>query len=136
MFDLYTDHQALTLIFSKYTRPSNAKVARWATKHSQLRFKVYHKAGTLMGHADGLSPLHQLNPVSTMTMRDLLNPVDQRSPQQETDARLSSREDCPTRTDVAAEGSCELERPIILNRQILILVGEDSNVPERTPTHF
>ncbi|OWY97859.1 hypothetical protein PHMEG_00031503, partial [Phytophthora megakarya] len=57
-FDLYTDHKALTWVFNENNRTSNAKLARWAMELSQLRFKVFHKAGTLMGHVDGLSRLY------------------------------------------------------------------------------
>ncbi|OWZ11331.1 RNA-dependent DNA polymerase [Phytophthora megakarya] len=57
-FDLYTDHKALTWVFNENNRTGNAKLACWAMELSQLRFKVYHKAGTLMGHVDGLSRLH------------------------------------------------------------------------------
>ncbi|OWZ09506.1 hypothetical protein PHMEG_00017784 [Phytophthora megakarya] len=59
-FDLFADHQALTWIFSENTRTTNVKLARWAMELSQLRFKIHHRAGTLMGHADGLSRLNHL----------------------------------------------------------------------------
>jgi hypothetical protein len=39
-FDLYTDHKALTWVFSAENRTNNAKLARWAMELSQLRFKV------------------------------------------------------------------------------------------------
>ncbi|EGZ21873.1 hypothetical protein PHYSODRAFT_434092, partial [Phytophthora sojae] len=42
-FDLYTDHKALTWVFSEGNRTRNAKLAHWAMELSQLRFKVYHK---------------------------------------------------------------------------------------------
>ncbi|OWY95073.1 Gag-pol fusion protein [Phytophthora megakarya] len=42
-FDLFTDHQALTWIFSENTRTTNAKLARWAMELSQLRFKIHHR---------------------------------------------------------------------------------------------
>ncbi|KAG3046616.1 hypothetical protein PC122_g24300 [Phytophthora cactorum] len=57
-FDLFTDHQALTWSFGENTRISNAKLARWVVELSQLRFKVHHRPGTSMGHADGLSRLY------------------------------------------------------------------------------
>jgi len=71
-FDLYTDHKALTWVFSAENRTNNAKLARWAMELSQLRFKVYHKPGTAMGHADGLSRLFPKT-VGALTMADLLN---------------------------------------------------------------
>lgn len=71
-FDLFTDHKALTWVFSPENRTSNAKLARWAMELSQLRFKVYHKAGTLMGHADGLSRMLRKGAYA-LTMQDLLN---------------------------------------------------------------
>ncbi|OWZ15983.1 LOW QUALITY PROTEIN: hypothetical protein PHMEG_00010280 [Phytophthora megakarya] len=73
-FDLYTDHQALTWIFSPGNRTSNAKLARWAMELSNLQFKVYHKPGTAMGHVDGLSRL-PVERVAALTMADLLNPT-------------------------------------------------------------
>ncbi|OWZ24445.1 LOW QUALITY PROTEIN: Retrotransposon Polyprotein [Phytophthora megakarya] len=72
-FDLYTDHQALTWIFSPDNRTSNAKLARWAMDLSNLQFKVHHKPGTAMGHVDGLSHL-PAERVGALTMADLLNP--------------------------------------------------------------
>ncbi|KAE9030741.1 hypothetical protein PR002_g9816 [Phytophthora rubi] len=81
-FDLYTDHKALTWVFSETDRTSNAKLARWAMERSQLRFKVYHKAGSSMGHVDGLSRLYS-NSVCAISMADLLNDAssnDQSSP--------------------------------------------------------
>ncbi|OWZ08077.1 Retrovirus-related Pol Polyprotein from transposon 412 [Phytophthora megakarya] len=59
-FNLVTDHQALTGIFSENTRSTIAKLARWAMELSQLRCKIHHRAGTLMGHADGLSRFDHL----------------------------------------------------------------------------
>ncbi|KAE9018561.1 hypothetical protein PF002_g8381 [Phytophthora fragariae] len=56
-FDLFTDHQALTWVFSPGNRSSNAKQARWAMELSNLQFKVFHKPGTTMGHVNGLSRL-------------------------------------------------------------------------------
>lgn len=70
-FDLYTDHKALTWVFSPSNRTSNAKLARWAMELSQLRFKVFHKPGTAMGHADGLSRLYQTS-VNAVTTTELL----------------------------------------------------------------
>ncbi|OWZ11919.1 Retrovirus-related Pol Polyprotein from transposon 412 [Phytophthora megakarya] len=66
-FDLFTDRQALTWIFSQNTRTTNAKLARWAMELSQLRFKIHHRSGTLMGHADGISRLNHL-PVTGSTL--------------------------------------------------------------------
>ncbi|GMF34418.1 unnamed protein product [Phytophthora fragariaefolia] len=57
-FDFYTDHKALTWVFSETNRTSNAKLARWAMELSQLRFKVYHKAGSSMDHVGSLSRLY------------------------------------------------------------------------------
>ncbi|KAE9186373.1 hypothetical protein PF004_g23106 [Phytophthora fragariae] len=74
-FDLYTDHKALTWVFSETNRTSNAKLARWTMELSQLRFKVYHKAGTSMGHVDGLSRLYS-DTVCALSMSDLLNDAD------------------------------------------------------------
>ncbi|OWY91639.1 LOW QUALITY PROTEIN: hypothetical protein PHMEG_00039698, partial [Phytophthora megakarya] len=70
-FDLYTDHKALTWVFNENNRTTNAKLARWAMELSQLRFKVFHKAGTLMGHVDGLSRLRSTT-IAAVTMSDLL----------------------------------------------------------------
>ncbi|KAE9036786.1 hypothetical protein PR003_g6925 [Phytophthora rubi] len=72
-FDLYTDHQALTWVFSPGNRSSNAKLARWAMELSNLQFKVFHKPGTTMGHVDGLSRLPMAT-ANALTMADLLNP--------------------------------------------------------------
>ncbi|KAE8970769.1 hypothetical protein PR001_g27106 [Phytophthora rubi] len=74
-FDLYTDHQALTWVFSPGNRTTNAKLARWAMELSNLQFKVHHKPGTSMGHVDGLSRL-PMDTVAALLMRDLLNPED------------------------------------------------------------
>ncbi|KAE9353801.1 hypothetical protein PR003_g3692 [Phytophthora rubi] len=71
-FDLYTDHQALRWVFNENNRTTNAKLTRWAMELSQLRFKVYHKPGTAMGHADGLSRLHS-DSICALTIADLLN---------------------------------------------------------------
>ncbi|KAE8890608.1 hypothetical protein PF003_g25358 [Phytophthora fragariae] len=88
-FDLYTDHKALTWVFSEGNRTSNAKLARWAMELSQPRFKVYHKPGTAMGHVDGLSRLHtqtvcavslsELVKDVSSTERESLVPVGERS---------------------------------------------------------
>ncbi|GMF21930.1 unnamed protein product [Phytophthora fragariaefolia] len=56
-FDLHTDHQALTWVFSPGNRTTNAKPARWAMELSSLPFKIHHKPSTTMGHVDGLSRL-------------------------------------------------------------------------------
>lgn len=72
---MYTDHQALTWVFSPGNRTSNAKMARWAMELSSLQFKVHHKPGTAMGHVDGLSRL-PVGKVVALTMNDLLNPDD------------------------------------------------------------
>ncbi|OWZ15485.1 LOW QUALITY PROTEIN: Retrovirus-related Pol Polyprotein from transposon 412 [Phytophthora megakarya] len=77
-FDFYTDHQALTWIFSPGNRTSNAKLARWALELSNLQFRVYYKPGTSMGHVDGLSRL-PVERVASLTMQDLLNPEDEPS---------------------------------------------------------
>ncbi|KAG6612702.1 Retrovirus-related Pol Polyprotein [Phytophthora cinnamomi] len=71
-FDLYTDHKALTWVFNEGNRTSNAKLARWAMELSQLRFKVYHKPGTAVGHVDGLSRLYSQT-ICALSMADLLN---------------------------------------------------------------
>ncbi|KAG2767481.1 hypothetical protein PC129_g18654 [Phytophthora cactorum] len=71
-FDLYTDQKALTWVFYETNRTSNAKLDRWVIDLAQLRFKVYHKPGTAMGHVDGLSRLH-LQMIGALYMRDLLN---------------------------------------------------------------
>jgi hypothetical protein len=71
-FDLYTDHKALKRVFNETNHTSNAKLARWAMELSQLRFKVFHKPGTSMGHVDGLSRLHA-ETVCALTISDLLN---------------------------------------------------------------
>ncbi|KAE8907393.1 hypothetical protein PF007_g25350 [Phytophthora fragariae] len=71
-FDLFTDHKALTWVFDAGNRTSNAKLVRWAMELWQLRFKVFHKAGTAMGHVDGLSRLHY-STVNALAWADLLN---------------------------------------------------------------
>jgi hypothetical protein len=73
-FDIFTDHQALTWVFSPGNRTSNAKLARWAMELSNLQFKVHHKPGTSMGHVDGLSRL-PMDSVNALTLEDLLNPA-------------------------------------------------------------
>ncbi|GMF42734.1 unnamed protein product [Phytophthora fragariaefolia] len=75
VFDLYTDHQALTWVFSPGNRATNSKLARWAMELSSLQFKVHHKPGVSMGHVDGLSRL-PVNTVAALSLRDLLNPED------------------------------------------------------------
>ncbi|OWZ16124.1 LOW QUALITY PROTEIN: Retrotransposon Polyprotein [Phytophthora megakarya] len=70
--DLSTDHKALTWVFNENNRTMNAKLVCWAMELSQLRFMVFHKAGTLMGHVDGLSRLHTTT-IAPVTMADLLN---------------------------------------------------------------
>ncbi|KAE9324604.1 hypothetical protein PF008_g17070 [Phytophthora fragariae] len=72
-FDLFTDHQALTWVFSPGNRSSNAKQARWAMELSNLQFKVFHKPGTTMGHVNGLSRLPMAT-ANALSMADLLNP--------------------------------------------------------------
>ncbi|KAG2793904.1 hypothetical protein PC129_g18883 [Phytophthora cactorum] len=67
---------ALTRSFGENTRISNAKLAWWAMDLSQLRFKVHHRPGTSMGHADGLSRLYHrpgASVVGAIRMSDLLN---------------------------------------------------------------
>ncbi|KAG1695749.1 hypothetical protein DVH05_019487 [Phytophthora capsici] len=70
-FDLFSDHQALTWVFSPGNRTTNAMLARWAMELSNLEFKVHHKPGTLMGHVDGLSRLFT-DTVAALAIRDLL----------------------------------------------------------------
>ncbi|OWZ13905.1 Zinc knuckle protein [Phytophthora megakarya] len=60
VFSTTVNHQALTWTFSENTRTTKAKLAKWAMEFSQLRFKIHHKAGTLMGHTDGLFRLNHL----------------------------------------------------------------------------
>eukprot|EP00644_Phytophthora_capsici_P018106 jgi/Phyca11/114260/e_gw1.25.452.1 len=67
----FTDHQALTWVFSPGNRTTNAKLARWDMELSNLEFKVRHKLGTLMSHVNGLSLLFT-DSVAALTMRDLL----------------------------------------------------------------
>ncbi|OWZ21655.1 hypothetical protein PHMEG_0003765 [Phytophthora megakarya] len=62
----------LTWVFNENNRTGNAKLARWTMEISQLRFKGYHKAGTLMSHVDGLSRLHATT-IAAIPMADLLN---------------------------------------------------------------
>ncbi|ETP03375.1 hypothetical protein F441_19656 [Phytophthora nicotianae CJ01A1] len=45
---------------------------------SQLRFKVFHKPGTAMGHVDGLSRLYT-ETVGAITMQELLNEAEEES---------------------------------------------------------
>ncbi|OWY90881.1 hypothetical protein PHMEG_00040788 [Phytophthora megakarya] len=74
-FNVYTDHKAFTWVFNENNRTSNSKLARWAMELSQLRFKMFHKAGTLMDHVDGLSRLHY-STIATLNMADLLHGPD------------------------------------------------------------
>ncbi|OWY94580.1 Enzymatic Polyprotein, partial [Phytophthora megakarya] len=74
-FNVYTDHKAFTWVFNENNRTSNSKLARWAMELSQLRFKMFHKAGTLMDHVDGLSRLHY-STIATLNMTDLLHGPD------------------------------------------------------------
>ncbi|POM74055.1 Retrovirus-related Pol Polyprotein [Phytophthora palmivora] len=66
--------ESLTWVFDEKNSTSNSKLARWAMELSQLRFKVFHKPGTAMGHVDGLSRLHA-DTINAVTMTDLLNDV-------------------------------------------------------------
>ncbi|OWZ12501.1 Retrotransposon Polyprotein [Phytophthora megakarya] len=67
-FDLYTDHQALTWIFSPGNRTSNAKLA------SISQIWDGH-----VGHVDGLSRL-PVERVAALTMADLLDPANEPFP--------------------------------------------------------
>ncbi|GMG15137.1 unnamed protein product [Phytophthora fragariaefolia] len=74
-FDLFTDHKELTWVFNKPNRTSNAKLAIWAMELSQLRFKVYHKPGTAVGHVDGLSRLHSQSMCSVSLSERLVDSI-------------------------------------------------------------
>jgi len=89
-FDLYTDHKALTWVFNETNRTNNAKLAHWAMELSQLRFKVYHKPGTSMGHVDGLSRLHAAT-VCALTITDLLEGNSEDGLVEAEESSLSSR---------------------------------------------
>jgi hypothetical protein len=73
-FDIYTDHQALTWVFSPGNLTGNTKLARWAMELSSLQYKVHHRPGTSLGHVDGLSRL-PIDSVNALTLGDLLNPA-------------------------------------------------------------
>lgn len=75
-FGLYTDHSALTWIFSPGNHTTNAKLARWAMELSNLQFKVHHKPGTAMGHVDGLVRL-EAEQVNALRLADLLSPEEE-----------------------------------------------------------
>ncbi|GMF45533.1 unnamed protein product [Phytophthora fragariaefolia] len=81
---------------------------------SQLRFKVQHRAGTSMGHADGLSRMHQAGAYG-LTMRDLLNDKDE--PEEE---GQEEREDSST-----GHGARSLPQ-----EEATSLVGEPSVAPD------
>ncbi|KAL3666836.1 hypothetical protein V7S43_008454 [Phytophthora oleae] len=69
---------------------------------SQLRFRVFHKPGTAMGHADRLSILHALPVIASIAMQDLLNPMEEGSERYATDNRSVGMEDLldpPTNED-------------------------------------
>ncbi|OWZ07023.1 hypothetical protein PHMEG_00020639 [Phytophthora megakarya] len=116
-FDLYTDQKALAWVFDEKNRTSNAKLARWAMELSQLRFKVFHKPGTSMGHVDGLSRLHA-ETINAVTMADLLNDADPGGDSSDevggTDTRVPAEEGTVRETrSVPAEGTTrnnDLER--------------------------
>ncbi|KAE8902186.1 hypothetical protein PF005_g5547 [Phytophthora fragariae] len=79
---------------------------------SQLRFKVYHKAGSSMGHVDGLSRLYS-NSVCAISLADLLNDAnsdDQGSPLVGEGPAGDPREAVPPNagSDPAGRGSAEV----------------------------
>ncbi|KAE8876932.1 hypothetical protein PF003_g38990 [Phytophthora fragariae] len=104
-FDHFTDHKALTWVFSEGNRTTNAKLARWAMELSQLRFKVYHKPGTSMGHADGLSRLHS-ETICALTISDLLN--DDSTPPSEGSVPVG---EAPPPSSLIESSPTETERP-------------------------
>ncbi|OWY94548.1 LOW QUALITY PROTEIN: Retrovirus-related Pol Polyprotein from transposon 412, partial [Phytophthora megakarya] len=91
--------QGLDVVFNENNRTTNAKLARWAMELSQLRFKVFHKAGTLMGHVDVLSRLHTTT-IAPITMADLLNDSNSDS-----DSQVQVRERMLTMTDLLNDSS-------------------------------
>ncbi|KAG3117763.1 hypothetical protein PI124_g10694 [Phytophthora idaei] len=108
-FDLYTDHSALSWIFSPGNRTTNSKLARWAMELSNSPFKVHHKPGTAMGHVDGLSRL-EAGRVNALRMADLLNPeevedaaLDSVGGQSEPTAEYEPREEHGSLPDDGAE---------------------------------
>ena len=60
-FVLFTDHKPLTYLFAKQ-RSTNAKLARWASRLSQIRAKVEYRCGVDMGPADLFSRLESSRP--------------------------------------------------------------------------
>ncbi|KAE8909760.1 hypothetical protein PF001_g4671 [Phytophthora fragariae] len=130
--DLYTDHKALTWVFNEGNRTSNAKLARWAMELSQLRFKVYHKPGTSMGHVNGLSRLYSQT-ICAVSVPELLD--DPSANRTESFVKVGER---PTsgvrRTEngkVVGVVAGALEEALRSARQALEAVGESPDPKQR-----
>ncbi|KAE9242966.1 hypothetical protein PF004_g6370 [Phytophthora fragariae] len=130
--DLYTDHKALTWVFNEGNRMSNAKLARWAMELSQLRFKVYHKPGTSMGHVNGLSRLYSQT-ICAVSVPELLD--DPSANRTESFVKVGER---PTsgvrRTEngkVVGVVAGALEEALRSARQALEAVGESPDPKQR-----
>lgn len=52
-FTIVTDCNALALTFDK--KNMSSKIARWALSLQHFDYKIQHRSGVLMGHADALS---------------------------------------------------------------------------------
>ncbi|MGH0125953.1 UNVERIFIED_CONTAM: hypothetical protein FKN15_025173 [Acipenser sinensis] len=55
-FTLITDHAPLT--WMNQAKEKNARVMRWFLSFQQYKYSIRHRAGKLMGNADGLSRIH------------------------------------------------------------------------------
>ncbi|GMF40671.1 unnamed protein product [Phytophthora fragariaefolia] len=129
-FDLYTDHQTLTWVFSPGNRTTNSKLARWAMELSSLQFKVHHKPGVSMGHVDGLFRL-PVNPVAALSLRDLLNPEDTVEDVLPTSVgEHAGAEDGRSLGGERADGHVDDEYP---DRPNEVMSGDAAGSPPRTP---
>ncbi|OWZ14511.1 Gag-pol fusion protein [Phytophthora megakarya] len=122
-FDLFTDHKALTWVFNENNRTTNVKLDRWAMELSQLRFKVFHNAGSLMGHVDGLSRLHT-STISPVTMADFLN--DSKS---DPDSQVQVSERMLTMTDLLNDSSSNADCSTQVRESDHAVNGDSGLVP-------
>lgn len=60
-FKIITDCSALSLTFDK--KNISPKIARWALESQHYNFRIQHRSGVLMGHADALSRCHRADSV-------------------------------------------------------------------------
>lgn len=58
-FKIITDCSALSLTFDK--KNISPKIARWALELQHYNFRIQHRSGVLMGHADALTRCHRVD---------------------------------------------------------------------------